>query len=87
MTQLARDTGLSRESLYKSRSGERRPSSDTLFNREWRVRWQHAKVTMPMRARWRHQGGDAGYQLQRCEVKCVCVCANWRRPWPPSARA
>jgi len=31
MTQLARDTGLSRESLYKSISGERAPSSDTLF--------------------------------------------------------
>ncbi len=31
MTQLARDTGLSRESLYKSLSGERAPSSDTLF--------------------------------------------------------
>ena len=27
MTQLARDTGLSRESLYKSLSGERAPSS------------------------------------------------------------
>ena len=31
MSQLARDTGLSRESLYKSLSGERAPSSDTLF--------------------------------------------------------
>lgn len=31
MTQLAHDTGLSRESLYKSLSGERAPSSDTLF--------------------------------------------------------
>jgi len=31
MTHLARDTGLSRESLYKSLSGERSPSSDTLF--------------------------------------------------------
>ena len=31
MTKLARDTGLSRESLYKSLSGERAPSSDTLF--------------------------------------------------------
>jgi probable addiction module antidote protein len=31
MTQLARDTGLCRESLYKSLSGERAPSSDTLF--------------------------------------------------------
>lgn len=31
MTQLSRDTGLSRESLYKSLSGERSPSSDTLF--------------------------------------------------------
>lgn len=31
ITQLARDTGLSRESLYKSLSGERAPSSDTLF--------------------------------------------------------
>ena len=31
MTQLARDTGLSRESLYKSLSGERAPSSDTLL--------------------------------------------------------
>lgn len=31
MTQLARQTGLSRESLYKSLSGERAPSSDTLF--------------------------------------------------------
>ena len=31
MTQLARDTGLSRESLYKSLSGERSPSSETLF--------------------------------------------------------
>ncbi len=31
MSKLARDTGLSRESLYKSLSGERAPSSDTLF--------------------------------------------------------
>ena len=31
MTQLARDTGLSRESLYKSLSGECAPSSETLF--------------------------------------------------------
>jgi probable addiction module antidote protein len=31
MTQLASDTGLSRESLYKSLSGERAPSSKTLF--------------------------------------------------------
>lgn len=31
MSNLARDTGLSRESLYKSLSGERAPSSDTLF--------------------------------------------------------
>ena len=31
MTQLARDTGLSRESLYKSLSGERAPSSETRF--------------------------------------------------------
>lgn len=31
MTQLARDTGLSRESLYKSLSGERAPSTETLF--------------------------------------------------------
>ena len=31
MTNLARDTGLSRESLYKSLSGERAPSSDTLL--------------------------------------------------------
>lgn len=31
MAQLAHDTGLSRESLYKSLSGERAPSSDTLF--------------------------------------------------------
>ncbi len=31
MAQLAKDTGLSRESLYKSLSGERASSSDTLF--------------------------------------------------------
>ena len=31
MTQLAKDTRLSRESLYRSLSGERAPSSDTLF--------------------------------------------------------
>jgi probable addiction module antidote protein len=31
MAQLAKDTGLSRESLYKSLSGERAPSTDTLF--------------------------------------------------------
>ena len=31
MSQLARDTGLSREGLYKSLSGERAPSMDTLF--------------------------------------------------------
>lgn len=31
MSQLARDTGLSRESLYRSLSGERAPNSDTLF--------------------------------------------------------
>ena len=31
MSQLARDTGLSRESFYKSPAGERAPHSDTLF--------------------------------------------------------
>lgn len=31
MTSLAQATGLSRESLYKSLSGERIPSADTLF--------------------------------------------------------
>ncbi len=31
MTDLARETGLSREGLYKSLSGERAPSTDTLF--------------------------------------------------------
>ena len=31
MTQLAKDTGLSRESLCRSLSGERAPNSDTLF--------------------------------------------------------
>lgn len=31
MTQLAKDTGMSRESLYKSLLGERAPNSDTLF--------------------------------------------------------
>ncbi|MDR2881420.1 MAG: putative addiction module antidote protein [Azoarcus sp.] len=31
MTQLARDTGLSRESLYKGLSGNRVPSADTLL--------------------------------------------------------
>jgi probable addiction module antidote protein len=31
MTQIARDTGLSRESLYKALSGERVPSFDTIL--------------------------------------------------------
>ena len=31
MSDLARDTGLSREGLYKSLSGERAPSTETLF--------------------------------------------------------
>lgn len=31
MAHLAAETGLSRESLYKSLSGDRAPSSDTLF--------------------------------------------------------
>jgi probable addiction module antidote protein len=31
MTQIARDTGLSRESLYKALSGDRRPSFDTIL--------------------------------------------------------
>ncbi|MDR1849104.1 MAG: putative addiction module antidote protein [Zoogloeaceae bacterium] len=31
MTQLAKDTGLSRESLYKGLSGDRIPSADTLL--------------------------------------------------------
>lgn len=31
MTQIARDTGLSRESLYKALSGERSPSFDTIL--------------------------------------------------------
>ena len=31
MTQVARDTGLSRESLYKALSGERIPSFDTIL--------------------------------------------------------
>lgn len=31
MTQVARDTGLSRESLYKALSGERTPSFDTIL--------------------------------------------------------
>ena len=31
MTQVARDTGLSRESLYKALSGERSPGFDTIL--------------------------------------------------------
>ena len=31
MTQVARDSGLSRESLYKALSGERNPSFDTIL--------------------------------------------------------
>ncbi len=31
MSQMARDTGLSRESLYKALSGERTPSFDTIL--------------------------------------------------------
>jgi probable addiction module antidote protein len=31
MTQVARDAGLSRESLYKALSGERSPGSDTII--------------------------------------------------------
>jgi probable addiction module antidote protein len=31
MTQIARDTGLSRESLYKALSGDRSPSFDTIL--------------------------------------------------------
>jgi probable addiction module antidote protein len=31
MTQVARDAGLSRESLYKALSGERTPSFDTIL--------------------------------------------------------
>ncbi|WP_254953484.1 MULTISPECIES: addiction module antidote protein [unclassified Cyanobium] len=31
MTQVARDSGLSRESLYKALSGERSPSLDTIL--------------------------------------------------------
>lgn len=31
MTQIARDTGLSRESLYKALSGERSPAFDTIL--------------------------------------------------------
>lgn len=31
MTQVARDAGLSREGLYKARSGERAPSFDTIL--------------------------------------------------------
>ena len=31
MTQIARETGLSRESLYKALSGERSPSFDTVL--------------------------------------------------------
>jgi probable addiction module antidote protein len=31
MTQVARDSGLSRESLYKAFSGERSPSFDTIL--------------------------------------------------------
>jgi len=31
MTQIARDTGLSRESLYKALSGDRMPGFDTIL--------------------------------------------------------
>ena len=31
MTQIARDTGLSRESLYKALSGDRSPTFDTIL--------------------------------------------------------
>jgi probable addiction module antidote protein len=31
MTQIARETGLSRESLYKALSGDRSPSFDTIL--------------------------------------------------------
>jgi probable addiction module antidote protein len=41
MAQIARDTGLSRDSLYKALSGERSPSFDTIL-----------KVVSPLGLKW-----------------------------------
>ena len=47
MTQLARDTGLSRESLYKALSGERSPGFDTILKVMGALGLQlHAKPTV-----------------------------------------
>ena len=47
MTQLARDTGLSRESLYKTLSGERSPGFDTILKVMGALGLQlHAKPTV-----------------------------------------
>lgn len=51
MAQLAKDTGLSRESLYKSLSGERVPSTDTLFKV---IRAMGFKLTVRPAASVRH---------------------------------
>jgi len=41
-----------------------------------RIRCQYPKVAMPVHASWRHQCGDADYQLQRCEYQISALATH-----------
>ena len=41
---------------------------------QWRIRCQYAEIAMPVDARWRHQGSNALYQLQRRELQLRLLC-------------
>jgi len=59
MTQVARESGLSRESLYKALSGERSPSFDAILK-------VVSALGLKLSASVRSEAGDNGANVKPC---------------------
>jgi len=65
MSQVARDAGLSRESLYKALSGERNPGFDTILKVIGALGLKLHAGTVPMRDSPVRQGGSVKATMDR----------------------
>ncbi|MDQ7781628.1 MAG: putative addiction module antidote protein [Desulfomonilaceae bacterium] len=79
MSQVARDAGLSRESLYKALSGERSPSFDTILK-------VIGALGLKLRAEATHAAGFKAWHSV-CMAPVAVSCKLSRLPWAsPSQR-
>ena len=88
MAQVARDAGLSRESLYKALSGERGPDFETILKVVGALGLElHAKVARENVAARAGRGGRPSVAKRRVRAASVAAEAGVRRAAGPKASA